>query len=110
MVAGAERIVTGAGWIWQILWRGGGGFPPCPPCSLCPLWFPCGCCAILSDKLESELDELDASNSESESESESEELDGLSLSGSVDELDGSSEGSEGIAVEVSGLFLRLTGL
>ena len=50
------------------------------------------------------------SKSESESESESDELssvdeleEGLSLSGSVEELKGDSEGSEGTTVGVSGL-------
>ena len=60
--------------------------------------------------------------SESESESESDELscsdelpssevveEGLSLSGSVNELEDGSEGSEGTAVGVSGLSLGSTG-
>ena len=58
----------------------------------------------MSDESESE------SKSESESESESDELssvdeleEGLSLSGSVEELEDGSEGSDGTAVEVSGL-------
>ena len=53
---------------------------------------------------------MSESESKSESESESEELssvdeleEGLSLSGSVDELDDGSEGSEGTTVGVFGL-------
>ena len=54
--------------------------------------------------------------SESESESESDELssvdeveEGLSLSGSVEELEGGSEGSEGTTVGVLGLLSGFTG-